>query len=477
MDSSDLHDFAPTPVTVELEVPPIPTFAEGTCDLTDHGPHSPCEPALGYLEAPVDPPPIPPSSEVDAAEPSNFQGLGQTKLTAHSLAEVGPMASPIIIQITSTNPIWGEDPDLFWSKTRDEIHNTLKTCRSAGTIGEVVAGFQGKLENSRPDLLAFDDARFDSAHQFVVVPELANEHVWFIGDLHGDLLSYEILRNYIGRAQEAFGPGSGKICFLGDIVDDGPHDAELLCLILHSMLKAPGRFGFVTGNHDEGMYCETSTGELRSSVSPSDFCQRVNSQPAQSPMRALADVAIKFFRQAPRALLFADGLLVAHGGVPHVDLQGRIHQASDFNEPLMLADFVWTRMHESARRKIPNRTTRGCSLGFEDFDAFCEHAARVLGHPVRAMLRGHDHVPDRFLVHERYRRHPVVTINAMCRKQRGDVFGPFERKPVAVKWRAGHPLEIHQIEIPAWLIRHIYAPADEATEIAADPTHPPNHQL
>jgi hypothetical protein len=65
----------------------------------------------------------------------------------------------------------------------------------------------------------------------------------------------------------------------------------------------------------------------------------------------------------------------------------------------------------------------------------------------------------------------------MCRKQRGDVFGPFERKPVAVKWRAGHPLEIHQIEIPAWLIRHIYAPADADTEIAADPTPPPNHQL
>ena len=115
---------------------------------------------------------------------------------------------------------------------------------------------------------------------------------------------------------------------------------------------------------------------------------------------------------------------------------------------------------------MPNRTTRGCSLGYEDFDAFCDRARAILGRPVRAMLRGHDHVPDRFLVHERYRRHPVVTINAMSSKQR-EVFGLWERKPVAVRWRAGHPLEIHQIEIPAWLIAHFHPKPSPAIEPVA----------
>jgi hypothetical protein len=113
-------------MTVEVEVPPIPTFVEGTYDLTNHGPLEPNESALGLVEGPVDPTLISPNTEVNTREPRDFQGLGHNELTAHSLSAVEQMATPIIIQIATTNSIWGEDPELFWCKTRDEFHNTLK---------------------------------------------------------------------------------------------------------------------------------------------------------------------------------------------------------------------------------------------------------------------------------------------------------------------------------------------------------------
>jgi hypothetical protein len=47
----------------------------------------------------------------------------------------------------------------------------------------------------------------------------------------------------------------------------------------------------------------------------------------------------------------------------------------------VLQDFVWLRAHPRARKRIPNRTTRGSEFGREDFAAFCDLATR-LGRPV-----------------------------------------------------------------------------------------------
>jgi hypothetical protein len=361
-----------------------------------------------------------------------------------------------LFEIGRNDPIWGHNPEGFWLWLQNQVEANRLLAGSESCVPQVTAALREWLASGKTPMLAFDDTRRSTEEKFVQIETIPqNQTVWFIGDLHGDLLSYYALDAYITRQPSDSNDLPHKVCFLGDLVDDGLYDGELLVVLFEAMLRAPGSIAFVAGNHDEGIYRLPDTGEFRSSVIPSNFCDRINATPQDSCMRELASAAILFFQQAPRAYLFPDGLLVAHGGVPHVDLHPHLRHPEDFSNPQMLADFVWTRLHPTAKRKIPNRTTRGCSLGAEDFDAFCDHAAKILGRPITGMLRGHDHVPDRYLVHPEYRRHPVITINAMCSKQR-DVFGPWERKPVAVKWRNGQALEIHQIEIPEWLIARFY---------------------
>jgi len=364
---------------------------------------------------------------------------------------------PHIRQVAQSDPSLGPDFQVFWQEVQNDVDKVLKEAPSDENVKQLTRQLRDVLSCPSPQLLAFDAHRSGPSEQFVQVPGPLSESVWFIGDLHGDLLSFVALSSFISaREVTEKSTETHKICFLGDIVDRGPYDIQLLCTLLRLLLEQPNRFAFVVGNHDDGIYRDAANREWRSTVDPSDFCDRLNILPPESPVHELVAEAIKFFSQAPRALLFPGGLLVAHGGVPHVDLLQQLNKPDDLNGPLMLSDFVWTRLHESARRKVPNRTTRGCSLGFEDFNAFCDRAATILDRPITAMLRGHDHVAERYLIHDRYPRRCVVTINAMCSKQSGDVFGPYERKPVAARWREGNPLEIFQLEIPAKLIEHYY---------------------
>ena len=159
-----------------------------------------------------------------------------------------------------------------------------------------------------------------------------------------------------------------------------------------------------------------------------------------------------FFAQAPRALFFPDGLLVAHGGFPLADLHARLAETGDWNDPACLADFVWTRAHPTARRSCPNRFSRGSQFGYEDFAAFCALAAR-LGRPVTHMVRGHDHVEERYAVYPAYAPHPVLTTVALSRRLPRESFGPpraraddgaLRRRRPAAGLPAAHPGRAHR---------------------------------
>lgn len=377
----------------------------------------------------------------------------------------GQPLRPHTRQVAQSDPSLRPDFEVFWQEVQSDVEKLRDEASSEENVKQLTRQLHQALSVFPPRLLAFDADRSGPSEQFVRVTGSVSDSVWFIGDLHGDLLSYVALTNFIRSQEDTGGTGEHyKICFLGDIVDRGPYDIPLLYSLLHGFLERPCHFAFVVGNHDDGIYRDQARREWRSTVDPSDFCDRLNELPPESPVHGLVDEAVIFFRQAPRALLFPDGLLVAHGGVPHVDLLEQLNTPEDLNSQLMLSDFVWTRLHESARRKVPNRTTRGCSLGFDDFNAFCDRAAMILERPITAMLRGHDHVAERYLIHDRYPLRSVVTINAMCRKQSGDVFGPHDRKPVAVRWREGYPLEIFQLEIPSQLIERFYPRATTTGE-------------
>lgn len=424
--------------------------------------------------------------------PSQVAAVGEIPLALETSVRKTSTNSVRIVEVVADNPIWGSPAMSFWGKLEKESEDLLAADGTASS--ELIAttrALEQLLAESKPCVLAFDELRASNKTQFVDIrdhfpPEM---DLWIIGDLHGDLLSWRALQHY-ACAQSRKEGRSPVLLLLGDLFDDGPFGHRVLFEFLDGVVKQrreerpdftrrqpkshfiPVRNSephipkimFVAGNHDVGLFFEKTSKQFRSSVSPSDFTDWLNSRDQESAWRGLALAAITFFAAAPRAILLPDGTLVAHGGVPHTDLHSLLQEPNDLDRPECLDDFVWTRAHETSRSKIPNRTTRGCQFGTADFEAFCVCATKALARRVERLVRGHDHVLERYLVPPKYKRNPLLTINAMCWRQR-DPFGPFERRPVIARWVANSLPEIHQIEIPLELIQKTYGgPARSAKE-------------
>lgn len=337
--------------------------------------------------------------------------------------------------------------ELDWDAIRAAVANPPSGERAE----RIIAAMEERLEGGGQIGLAFEEFAAGPHDRAIQVGEdWPLGEVWFIGDVHGDLLALEAALQHIDRS----GGGSGaRIVFLGDLFDDGAHAAQVVLRIFELLLDGPPRITIVTGNHDEAL--AYADGRFQSTVLPSDFTDWLNAHANDELAARLGRLIIRFFARAPRALFFPDGLLVAHGGIPHTDLHEELAKSGNWNDPRVLQDFVWLRAHPRARKRIPNRTTRGSEFGRDDFTAFCDVATR-LGRPVQRMLRGHDHVEERFAVYPAWVANPVLTINTLSHRLPREVFGPYERVPVVAKWVRGELPEVRRLFVPPELIREIY---------------------
>lgn len=376
-------------------------------------------------------------------------------------AEPGPPAPPAgPATAPHTGPCVVEVRDLDWDALRRAVTAPFSDARAEA----ILARMEDRLAGGAPLGLAFEEHAASPADRALQVSADPGEPVWFIGDVHGDLLALEAGLQQIARAE---GGARARIVFLGDLFDDGPHAPQVVLRVFELILeRAPGQVTVVAGNHDEALHY--ADGRFHSSVLPSDFTDWLNAQPEHPWATRLGRLIVDFFQRAPRALFLPDGLLVAHGGVPHTDLHPELEATGDWNDPRVLQDFVWLRAHPRARKRLPNRTTRGSEFGRQDFEAFCELATR-LGRPVARMVRGHDHVEERFAAFPAYETNPVLTINAMSHRLPREVFGPYERVPVVARWVRGELPEVHRLFIPPALVREVYPEgADESGGGAAE---------
>jgi hypothetical protein len=344
--------------------------------------------------------------------------------------------------------------ELDWDAIRAAVANPPSGERAE----RIIRRMEERLEGGGPLGVAFEEYAAGPGDRAIQVGEdWPLGEVWFVGDLHGDLLALEAALQHIDRS----GGGSGaRIAFLG------VHAAQVVLRVFELLLDGPARITIVAGNHDEAL--AWADGRFQSTVLPSDFTDWLNRH-ADDPLAVrLGKLIIRFFARAPRALFLPDGLLVAHGGIPHTDLHEELAREGNWNDPRVLQDFVWLRAHPRARKRIPNRTTRGSEFGRDDFTAFCEVATR-LGRPVQRMLRGHDHVEERFAVYPAWVANPVLTINTLSHRLPREVFGGYERAPVVARWVRGELPEVRRLMVPGELIQEIYPePVDEppAREVA-----------
>ncbi|HEX8380214.1 MAG TPA: metallophosphoesterase [Allosphingosinicella sp.] len=337
--------------------------------------------------------------------------------------------------------------DLDWNAVRDAVSPPALRSRIRATV----EAFEALLDREEGPGLLFDRYRSDGGDQAIKVGELDPAvPLWIIGDLHGDLLALEAALALIQSHAEAAPP---DIVLLGDLFDDEGWGLELLLRVFELILERPGRVCVVVGNHDEALSFDGN--RFASSVSPGDFADFLNANLAHEWIERAGKLAVRFFGQAPHALFLPDGLLIAHAGFPLTDLHARLEETGDWNDPACLSDFTWTRAHPTARKKMPNRFTRGSQFGREDFAAFCALSAR-LGRPVTHMVRGHDHVEDRFVIYPAYKDHPVLTTVALSRRLPRESFGPYERVPTMARYIPRSLPRLYRLHVPAELVNAVF---------------------
>lgn len=273
----------------------------------------------------------------------------------------------------------------------------------------LLAMLDAMLDAGRLPLLRLSDAvRTHRVHKLTEEEAGPIHHWFFIGDIHGDFYALHALI----RAAENLDPDC-RIAFLGDIGDRGHLPFECIFLLLDWSVRHPGRLAWIAGNHD--IAYGISGDRFVSDCSPAEMLDELNRADERSAQRrGIGTFFIKLVSLLPRALLFPDGLLATHGGMPHSDLQklaGPLDGEAEFLEWLnsadCLEDFTWNRISRYPR-KVPDRNSSGPQYGFKDFEAFCE--LNPAAFPAKAMVTGHEHAEGGADTNPTYQKYPVLTL-------------------------------------------------------------------
>lgn len=285
----------------------------------------------------------------------------------------------------------------------------------------------------------------------IALPQHVPRDLWFVGDLHGDLTALVNIWNYVST-QSLRRSCQPSVMFLGDIVDRGPQSEECLQFIFWLIAENPGRIGLLPGNHESTLEWDEDRRQLISQVQPAEYAEHLNAAAGEKTRRyrlsvRTAKTAVELFRAAPAAVILPDGLLIAHGGFPHSDLQPGIRTLDDLSRPKCVSDFIWLRCHPRAPRKIPNRHSLGCEFGSDDFAGF-GRLMRSLGQPVEHFVRGHDHHPERFHVVSIDGQPRILTLNSMACQMPDESGNTCPARPCIGRHRPGLLPELHQVPMP-----------------------------
>ena len=401
-------------------------------------------------------------------ERPSSDGHDQTRdQTVDATAEEAPLLIPSLPVVEVRDLDWeairrAANPSAIRARMRGVVEQMETLLDRVGGPGLLFDGDRASLTDKAIRVSTFDarsDTEFDGAGP-----------LWIIGDLHGDLLALEAALAQIRDYASSLGTAH-LASFPGRLFRDEGFGLEVLVRVFELIVEAPERVCVVAGNHDEGLSYDGV--RFASSISPGDFADFLNANLAHEWIERVGKLAVRLTAHAPRALFLPDGLLVAHGGFPLTDLHARLAETGDWNDPACLSDFVWARMHPKARRKMPNRFSRGSQFGYEDFGDFCALTAK-LGRPVTHMVRGHDHVEERYAINPAYRDHPVLTTVALSRRLDREQFGPYERAPTLARFVAGSLPQVYQLHIPHDSINEMYPPRAGATELNGADTEEAN---
>ncbi|MFQ5832856.1 MAG: metallophosphoesterase [Candidatus Thorarchaeota archaeon] len=200
------------------------------------------------------------------------------------------------------------------------------------------------------------------------IVETPSQNTIYVGDLHGNLMSTQAIRDTFLKSPEY------SLVFLGDYADRGMNQIETFNLVISMAIQHPKRVLMLRGNHESKMVARMY-----------GFYDVVKSQYSTK----LFDNYCEVFKALPLAGLSSSGVFCCHGGVPEgvrsreqilsidrhsIDLENPIAFQLVWNDPVE-ADF-----HFGSNMRGGGTRTFG-RLAFSEF-------VKNLG--IRLMIRAHE---------------------------------------------------------------------------------------
>ncbi|MGZ9080495.1 MAG: metallophosphoesterase, partial [Burkholderiales bacterium] len=139
--------------------------------------------------------------------------------------------------------------DLDW----DRIGALLEPCALRARMRETVERLESVLDLESNACMLFDDHRESNSDRAIKLQALSDEPLWFIGDLHGDLLALDAALALIKRESARENVERPRIVLLGDMFDDAGYGLETVLRIFELILERPQSVCLIAGNHDEAL--------------------------------------------------------------------------------------------------------------------------------------------------------------------------------------------------------------------------------
>jgi len=233
----------------------------------------------------------------------------------------------------------------------------------------------------------YEIGKGEDVHVVGDVASIADRDIWFIGDIHGDILAF--------RSVLAFA-ASNSTCrpiyvFLGDLFDRNPFGLNVLIEAVRLLRDDPTSVFFIAGNHDDGLEW-TETG-FSSRITPHQFSDELNAFGDEITKEFVREY-IRISRKLPVGLVLPNGVFATHGGVPSrperavkniwegLDAKGVKRQIADKR-----SEFLCNRF----QKDVSTGTKLSPDFSWAEIINFGEAIEKAYGVAVRCMVRGHDH--------------------------------------------------------------------------------------
>lgn len=219
--------------------------------------------------------------------------------------------------------------------------------------------------------------------------DLAGRDVWFIGDIHGDILAFRSALAFINSNSRQ----KPIYVLLGDIFDRNDFSLNVVLEVLRLFKNNPDSVFMIAGNHDDGLSWNENGQRFSSTVTPQQYTDYLNAV-NDDLINSLMEEFVKVIKDLPLGLVLPNGLLVAHGGVPSRPDRS-VKNIWEGLTPQEIKKLIAEKRSDFQRNRFMGEVSSGSKLSPEfswvELINFSHAVESAYGVTIRSLLRGHDH--------------------------------------------------------------------------------------